>query len=104
MSSKLLNSLRFPVFDQHTSTSPFDLPPGLRPAAIKHHGEEYLDQAKGLQAKASLAMSQVVQSITVAEPKTRASTEHLATLNKLLKSPGRPPKSTPQARRLRSSR
>lgn len=39
-----------------------------------------------------LAMNQIVQGVTVAEPKTGPSTEHLATINKLLKSPGRRPK------------
>jgi hypothetical protein len=36
---------------------------------IKPHSDEYLDQAKGLQAKANLAMNQIVQGITVTEPK-----------------------------------
>ena len=57
---------------------------------IKHHGEEYLDHAKGLQAKQRQAMNQIVQGLTVTEDlPTSPSTEHLAELNRLLSSPGR---------------
>ena len=37
-------------------------------------------------------MNQIVQGITVTEPKPGPSTGDLATINKLLKSPGPPPK------------
>lgn len=46
---------------------------------IKHHGDDYLDQAKGLQAKQRLALNEIVQSVTVFEPQVGPSTEHLAT-------------------------
>ncbi|HEY5814165.1 MAG TPA: hypothetical protein VIT23_16100 [Terrimicrobiaceae bacterium] len=64
---------------------------------IKHHGEEYLDHAKGLQAKQRETMHRIVQGLAVTQTcYTAPTTEHLAELNRLLKSPGgRRPKSAP---------
>jgi hypothetical protein len=44
-------------------------------------------------------MNQIVQGVTVSEPKTGASTAYLAALNKLLESPARRPQETRLDRR-----
>jgi hypothetical protein len=55
---------------------------------IKHHEEAYYDHAKGLQAKASLAMRDIINGVHVDDDSETGSTTDLAALNKLLKSPG----------------
>jgi hypothetical protein len=59
---------------------------------IKHHEEQYYDHAKGLQAKASLAMRDIINGVQLADSHDSSSTDQLAALHSQVKSPGRRPK------------